>query len=145
MASITTEANGCRRILFTGADGKRRAIYLGKVKRRTVEAVKVRVEELVTASVTRHSVDDVTAAWVASLDDVMRDKLAAVGLIPKREAAILGSFADQYAKGRPDWGAGMLAQYGLAVANAKAFFGADRRLTDITPADGDKFRAWLVT
>ena len=81
MASIAKESNGRRRILFSAADGSRKTLRLGKVSNRGALAVKVKVEDLVTASMLGHSPDDSTSAWLAGLDETMADKLAAVGLI----------------------------------------------------------------
>ena len=81
MASITSETNGRKTIQFVAADKRRRSIWLGRVSLRVAEAVKVRVEHLVAASITAHAVDGETARWVADLDDALRDKLAAVGLV----------------------------------------------------------------
>ena len=48
MASITREANGRRLIQFTDTDGKRRNIRLGKVSQRVAEAIKSKIESLIT-------------------------------------------------------------------------------------------------
>ena len=81
MASISKEQNGGRRIQFIGADGKRHTIRLGKVSQRYTEALKVKVEDLVSASITGHSPSDDTARWLASIDNHMQTKLASVGLL----------------------------------------------------------------
>ena len=51
MASIGREHGGLR-ILFVSPDGKRKTLRLGKVSRRQVEAVKVKVEALLAAAIT---------------------------------------------------------------------------------------------
>ena len=144
MASICQDPGGTRRILFMGADGKRRAIRLGKMPQKSAEAVKVRVEALVTAQITGYPVNDETARWLADRDTVLIDKLAAAGLVPKRESATLGAFIDSYVDSRTDvkpatkeiWRQGRLGLVG--------FFGADRRLRDITPGDGDGYKLHLI-
>ncbi|MEE9296465.1 MAG: integrase, partial [Phycisphaerae bacterium] len=73
MASITREPAGRRTIQFVGADKRRRSIRLGKASQRTAEAVKFRVEQLVTATITGHAMDDETARWLAERDAVMLD------------------------------------------------------------------------
>ncbi|MFQ5464085.1 MAG: integrase, partial [Phycisphaerae bacterium] len=102
MASISTEPNGRRTIQFKAADGRRRSIRLGKISQRHAMAVKLKVEQLVASSLTGHAMDDETARWAASLDDVLRDRLAAVGLVPKRESATLEAFLDGYIESRHD-------------------------------------------
>jgi hypothetical protein len=46
MASIATDQNGRRRILFIAPDGRRPTVRLGKVSQRAAESVKHRVEQL---------------------------------------------------------------------------------------------------
>ena len=76
MASITREANGRRLIQFTDTDGKRRSIRLGKVSQRVAEAIKTKIENLITSNITGISLDDETSRWVATIKDDLADKLA---------------------------------------------------------------------
>ena len=62
MASIASEKGGRRRILFVAPDGSRKTIRLGKVSQRIAEAVKVKVERLVSAVMAGHAPDDETLA-----------------------------------------------------------------------------------
>ena len=144
MASISKAPNGRRVIQFMAPDGRRRSIRLGKVSQRQAEAVKLRVECLAAAAISGHTVDDETARWVAALDDTLHGKLAAVGLIPKREAATLGPFLDNYAAGRTDAKPASLVCLGHTRRNLVDFFGADRAIRTIGPADADSFKTYLV-
>ena len=92
MASITREAGGRRTIQFVAGDGRRRSIRLGKTNQKTTEAIKTKAEALNAASIAQQPVDDETARWVAKREQTLADKLAAVGLIAKRETATLGAF-----------------------------------------------------
>jgi hypothetical protein len=94
MASISRDPNGRRTIQVVGSDGKRQSIRLGKVSQRLAESVQVRVEHLAAAEATGGALDGETARWVADLDTQLADKLAAVGLIPKRQRATLAAFLD---------------------------------------------------
>ena len=84
MASISTDKQGNRRILFYDRDEVRRTIYLGRMALRTAEGIKLRVELLANAQLTRDPLDRDTAEWVSKLADGLAEKLAAVGLIPER-------------------------------------------------------------
>jgi len=97
MASIVNDPNGRMRTLFIGRDGQRRAIRMGKANTRQAESFNVKVEQLVTSGVTG-SLDDETARWLAELDDVMHEKLTAVGLIKGRNRVnvTLNAFLDEY-------------------------------------------------
>ena len=139
MASISRESNGRRTIQFVGADGKRRSIRLGKVSHRTAEGIKVRVESLVTASITG-SMDDETARWVAERDEALIDKLVAVGLVPKRESAMLTAFINGYIASRVDVKPRTLMKYHAVRDSLIAFFGADRSLRSINAGEADDWR-----
>ena len=101
MASISREKNGRRTIQFIAPNGsgKRKSIRLGKVSKRDAETIRLRVESLVCAQLTRHAVDDETARWVANLDNSLADKLARVGLTCRRERATLAAFLTDYIGG----------------------------------------------
>lgn len=46
MASISTETNGRRRVQFTGLDGKRRTLRLGKANKRDTEQVALHIDSI---------------------------------------------------------------------------------------------------
>ena len=60
------------------------------------------VERLLTARIAGHAPDGHTANWVAGLDAVMHDKLAAVGLVAPRASATVADFAAEFVAGRTD-------------------------------------------
>ncbi len=95
-AHITREKNGHKTIQFTGVDGKRRSVRLGKMPQRSAETVKRRVESLIAARISGHAVDDETARWIAKLDQPLADKLAKAQLISSRTQATLGGFISSY-------------------------------------------------
>ncbi len=144
MASITRQAKGRRIIQFSDANGDRKTIRLGKVNQRTAEAIKLRVENLASAAISGHAVDDETARWVADLDEVMVDKLAAVGLVARRQRARLEAFLDAYIATRCDTKASTQTVYGHTRRNLIEYFGADRPLRNITPGDADDWRLDLI-
>jgi len=144
MASIATDPKGNRTIQFVGGDGKRRSIRLGNVPKRAAEAVKGRVEKLASAMTFGHSIDDDTSRWLADRDQKMLDKLAAVGLIPKREAATLKAFTDSYIALRTDAKPNTHVHFDRVRRDLIAFFGADRNLRSITPGEAEEFRLYLT-
>ena len=102
MASISNDPNGRRRILFLNGRGERKTIRLGKVQRRFAESVKVKVEDLVNASITGHASTDETSRWLANLEDDLYQKLSRVGLVKYRDTSTLIDFIDGYIKQRSD-------------------------------------------
>ncbi len=120
MASISTDSKGLRRILFVNPDAERKQIRLGKVPMKTAQTVKARIENLLAAQWGKHAIDGDTAAWLGDLDRVLYDRLAAVGLVPRREpkpdearpdGATLGRFITQYIAARPGMKPNTLKNY----------------------------------
>ncbi len=133
--------------MFVGADGKRKAIRLGKMPSRTAEAVKLRVEHLVVAQTTGFAIDGETARWVAGLPADLRDKLAAKGLIAPtvpKTATQLGAFVTAYIAGRNDIKQATKVAIGQVAIDMMAYFGGDRDVASITSGDADDFKQHLI-
>ena len=147
MASISRQKNGRRTIQFVGSDRRRRSIRLGKMSQRDADAVKVKIERLVAATITGHAPDDETSRWVAALDAKMSEKLVRAGLIPKpkQPATIaLGPFLHDYISSRIDVKPATKEVWQLVVRNLLAYFGAERDLAAITEGDADLFKMFLI-
>ena len=145
MASITRESNGRRTIQFIGPDGKRRSLRLGKVSQHMAERFRVKVEALAAVSMTGAPLERETAEWVASRDARLIDKLARVGLVPKREAAgtvTLGAFLTEYITGRESKRNTVL-NMNRAAALLKEHFGDDLPLAEVTPRMATAWRDWM--
>ena len=144
MASISNDPNGRRRILFMNAHGKRKTIRLGKVSHRHAESVKLKVEDLASSSINHNPPRDDTSRWLASLDSVLYDKLAKVGLTKPREVATLGPFTRSYIDGRSD----IKQRTRINLERVRTYlldcFEADRPLRDFTEGDADDFRQHLI-
>lgn len=85
MASITKHPDGRRTIQVVGADHKRRSIRLGQIPDHVAETVRDHVEELALAIRTGRVPHKNTSEWVHSLEPEAYDKIAAAGLVPKRQ------------------------------------------------------------
>ena len=144
MASVVNDPNGLKRILFVGSDGKRSAIRLGKMSRKSALSINLRVEDLVSASKHCHAIDPETASWVAGVDDVMADKLAAVGLIPARESSRLGAWLSKYIGSRADLKPASRAKLEQTKEKLLVRFDAAVPLRNITPNQAAEWRQWLI-
>jgi len=100
MASVSKDQSGNIRIQFVAADGKRRAIRLGRVPRTMAKSIRLHVESLAAAAAARVPIDRETAVWAGRIGDDLAAKLAAVGLIPARESRKLQDFLKTYIRGR---------------------------------------------
>jgi len=145
MASVISDPNGRKRIQFMAGDRTRRAIRLGKASMRQAESIKVRVEQLALASTGATGVvDEETIKWLASLDDVVYGKLAAVGLVGRREALRLGEFLAGYIEGRIDIKASTAIVLRQSAGNLIDFLGADKNLRELTEDDAEQWRRYLI-
>jgi len=147
MASIARDKNGCRRILFVAPDGKRPTIRLGKVSQRTAEGIKYRVEQLLEALQFNRSMEPDLVEWVKGLEPPLAKKLARVGLIPNPEAEparALGPFLTDFTTRRIDVKPATKEVWSQVVRNLLEHFGAERDLAEVTEADAEDFKMFLV-
>src|SRR5262245_58172678 len=147
MASISRGPNGRKTIQFVASDGKRKSVRLGKMSQHLAEEIRVKVEALNAVAVAGLPWDAETARWVNGLAPVLYDKLAAVGLLPRRQAAVsvrLREVLDNYAKSRTDAKESTVTAMRTGAERLVAFFGADRELHAITPGDADDWARWLL-
>jgi len=144
MASITTRKNGSRFITFHSGSGTPKHITLGKVPKRYAESLKVRIEDLASASLHGHAPSDDTTRWLANLDDRMHAKLAAVGLVHERTSVTLKSIMHRYIDEREDeLKIASLRKLRQTERKLLAFFGEDRTMSTITPDDAASWRKSL--
>src|SRR5262245_29841553 len=107
MASVSTDrATGLVRILFVNGAGQRKTIHLGRVKPKTADKIKGKVEDLNASAIAGLPIDVELAKWVAGISDTLAGKLAAVGLIPKRitdtpTVPTIGDYIAVYLDGKP--------------------------------------------
>jgi integrase len=150
MASISTDPTGRSRVVFTAADGRRKAISLGGESPRDVERIKAKVEALNAAARSGFAPDEESAAWLRKIGPRLYAKLVKVGLAKPRTAArsncpTIGDYLDAYIAARGDVSQGTRTSWGVIGARVFAFFGRDRRLEQVAAGDADRFADWLRT
>lgn len=150
MASICKQSskgklNGRKSIQFTGHDGKRKTLRLGKVPMKTAEGIKMRVEHLLAHRITKHSLDRSTAQWLAEIEPDLLKRLVNVGLVDERESTRIEDYCEAYFKMREgDTKPNTRKKYRNALNYIYEFFTRDKLLKDITPGDCDEWRVWLA-
>ena len=93
MASIHKEKRGDKtyyRLQFYDKDDRRRSIRLGDVNRRSADAIRVKVEDLLSASIAGNTPSNETSRWLSDIGKDLAAKLTTAGFgkyIPKRESA----------------------------------------------------------
>ena len=148
MASVSTDKNGKRRILFTDPDENRRTLYLGKVSKKYATSIRDHVEHILTAKLTGHAIESYTAEWLAKIEPPLAKKLARVELIPeleKQEVVTLGPFLEAYIARRNEVKAGTKLNWGHTQRNLLAFFGPDKPLREVSIAEARDFERYLKT
>lgn len=145
MASIVNDPNGRRRILFVAPDESRKAIRLGKIDRKSAEAIARHIEALLAAKIGGQPVARDTAAWLADIGVSLRDKLAAVGLAEAPLRAALGEYLDNFiANRKPSLAPNTITNLEQSKRRLVEYFGADRDMSAITPADAERWAAALA-
>jgi hypothetical protein len=139
MAAIGSDSNGRKRILFVASDGKRKTIRLGQATAKQAGAFKLKIESLITASITG-SMDDETARWLAELPDKLHERIATVGLAKPRnrtaatlKASLTDYFASLNVKPATETAYDHTRRYLIE------FFGENRPVRSIEPVDADKW------
>jgi len=144
MASVAVEPNGRRRILFTATDRTRKTIRLGNATAKQALAIKVKVEQLISAKSTG-VMDDEVHRWLGNLDEVLYGKLAGVGLVTPRASVRLAGFLDDYIASRQDVKPATAIVYGHTRRCLVDFFGPDMAIRDISAGDADRWRIHLAS
>ncbi len=144
MASIASDPGGFRRLQFK-IDGKRLTVRLGKMASKQADAVKVRVERLVSALLSQQPPDDETSRWVAALPGALRSKLAKAGL-PVGSAPVVATLADLDREFFAATSVRPITEttYRQTTDGLLAFFGPARPVRDLGPLDAEKWRQSLV-
>jgi len=147
MASIVSDPNGYRRILFVAADGSRKTIRLSKCSKRDAETICGYVEDLVAAKVSGLSAKRATAVWVGEIGDRLHDRLARVGLVEPRESPekmALSVFIDGYLAQRLDLKAATLTAMRQSRIWLLRYLGENRQIDKVTTTDADGYRAHMI-
>ncbi len=146
MASLNKEPNGNYTVQLVGSDGKRRSLRLGKVPKKSADSIKLRVESLHACAVAGLPWDADLASWVASLGEDLAAKLAGLGLMPARQAAVtLAGLLDLYAAEKDAANKpGTRAQHRSIAGDLVGFFDPTRDPRAVTPAEAEAFVSHLT-
>lgn len=142
MASVSRDANGTKRVLFTDGDGERRSVRLGKASAKAAESFRLRVETLLAAKEMNQSHDAELSAWLRELPERMYARLSRVGLVESREKAAVVTLANLL--DRFDAAASVKestrAAYKQTTDSLRAHLGDETPVGSITPAHADSWR-----
>lgn len=146
MASLISYDGGLRRIEFTMTpNGPRRVIRLGRKSMKNAKGTLARVEAIIADKLTNRPHDAELSQWIAGVDETLLVRLRAAGLADGVGVTqtTLGEFLDRVfdtLNVKPS----TRQFYEHTKRNLLDYFTAGRRLGDITEADADAWRSWLV-
>ena len=156
MASVTKRDEGGRRgfrVRFY-CDKRRREIYLpgsGRAAERTAERVAGYCDSLARSKANNVPPDPEAEAWANGTDGRLRESLVGWGLadpVSPRLATdagrFLGPFLGAYIEGRTDVKPRTTINYKQARRLLCEYFGEQHLLREITPADAERWRRWLL-
>ncbi len=142
MASVNKDGKGWR-VLVVMPDSQRKTIRLTGLNKAKAEQVGRHIDELVQAKGSGQPIDRQTSLWLSEIGQKLHDKLSKAGLIEQRASSNLGDFVGGYIKRRSDVAPGTTMNFATCERNLVDFFGHDKPLRSITPADAAAFRKWL--
>ncbi|TWT86628.1 hypothetical protein Mal64_34570 [Pseudobythopirellula maris] len=146
MASLSKRrSTGSYSIQFEDRDRRRRTIILGKLPKRDAEAVRIRVERLVSSQLAGTAPDAETSRWLSTCGERMFAKLSRVGLVENRAEGTLGAFIDAWTTSRKadtKIRASTIAASESTHKSLRAYFGEGRPLRSITRGEA---KAWRVS
>lgn len=150
MASISTDANGNRKIQFFNDHRKRKTVYLGDMPMSDVKEIRAKIKALNAAILSKSEPDPKVSRWVGEIPDWLAEKLARVGLIAPREQReqsnrTIDGFIDQYLAERVDLKPSTVEQLRQVQNNLRKFTGGTMTLREFTPGHADAFKASLAS
>ncbi len=154
MASVHKQ-NGSRpgyKLRFRDVRGRQCVLWIGDVSKRNAESISRHVCELVRAIGAGIPPEMESAKWANELTGRIRQRLAEWGLVGAErrvgttdEVRLCGAFFEAYITGRSDLKAITQNKYRQAAGYFVKFVGKTRLLADVTPADIDAWRLWMVS
>lgn len=147
MASIHRDSKGLTRVAFRSIDKRQLFIRLGKLtgsQAKRAERTRAMIAALETAAKSGYR-DEEAIGWADKQSERVYGKLAAGGLVPKRETQqvhTLGSLLDAYfatMQVKPS----TRTRYEQGRDRLLAYFDRDQELQTITTQDAEEWRAWL--
>ncbi len=142
MASVSHDANGTRRVLFTDGDGVRRSIRLGKMPAKSAASFALRVEALLALKRSGDPFGEELGAWVRDRPDRVHARLARAGLVKPRTIASVLTLGDLLARyeAAAVVKASTIAARKQTTKSLRAHLGEATPLDTLTPADADRWR-----
>ncbi len=148
MASLVARPNAHFWIQFIDQAGARQTLRLGRSNKRAATQHQRAVETLLANQIAGLPMEAELAKFIAALPENLRSRYVRIGLLPPSSQSTpvdaLGAFLESYFSARKrEVKPNTWTFYGLTRERLLEYFGPDRKLASITPADARAFRNWL--
>tara|TARA_Y100001934_G_scaffold277636_1_gene376870 strand:+ start:269 stop:1594 length:1326 start_codon:yes stop_codon:yes gene_type:complete len=147
MASISSDKNGSRRLLFKGFDGKRKTIHLGKITKRSADEIKRHVEQLISGRLSGITPPRLTMNWIGALDQTLLAKLVKHHLVSSDITPAyqtLGEHIEAHKQRINHLKESTQTHWNHTFRNLLTFFGKDMLLTSINAGHANDFEKYLA-
>ena len=147
MASISSDKNGSRRLMFKGFDGKRKTIHLGKITKRAAAEIKRHVEQLISSRLSGLALPKLTADWIGALDGTLLAKLVKHHLVSSDITPAyqtLGEHIEAFRQRQKHLKPSTRTHWEHTFRNLVKFFGEDTLLSSIHIGHAHDFEQYLA-
>ncbi len=155
MASLSNRPDGTREIYIVLAS-KRSKIQLGRISKKDAQAIRTKIDHIVSRKLSRLSLDSDVAQWIGGLDnnDRLFQRLVSLGLVEPRpdvvksepvqpEVKTLQSIVDRFTEfKRPMIAESSLNKLVQCLDVLVKRFGKDRDISNITLGEASEFESW---
>lgn len=145
MASLSKEAGrDSWKLTWRLADGRRKAIRLGSMPKKSATSFKVRFEELLGVNRAGDRLPLSLSEWVDGLDPGLRDRLADAGVIKRQERMTLGGLCDAFLASRSGAAVATRIRDRQVADRLVEHFGREKKLESIGVRDAEEWRRRLA-
>ncbi|MCL4193771.1 MAG: tyrosine-type recombinase/integrase [Thermoguttaceae bacterium] len=115
------------------------------MSQRAAETICAHVEVIAAGIQVDHVLPVETSAWLAKIEGDLHAKRAKVGLVQPRATTTLKAMLDTLIASRPEAKLATKVVWGQVARDLVRYFGADRNVRTIKPADAEAFRQSLLS
>jgi integrase len=144
MAGLGRGSGGSWQVSWRDAEGRKRAVRLGRMTRRSAESMQRRIEQLVDLRRVNERPPADLLEWSRGLDPDLLARLVHAGLLEQTARLTLGAFLEQYLASRTGVAEATAVRDRQVVRLLLERFGADRPLDAIGPREAEQWRSWLA-
>lgn len=144
MASLIPDDNGLWRVEFTGMDGARKRVRLGRMTEKFANRFKHSLERLLDEMAIGGVMSVNSSNWLQALPDRLYGRLAAKLPIDRRVSMTLAAWQSHFMLIRKALEQSSKTKLEQTFTKLIEFFTASKLLRDITQSDAQAWRNWMV-